>query len=206
MVRSQDQKTIKRAAREVNSVVKLVSSLMIGGFGLLMIYQASPRFQKNQRQAPIAESKLLVSEPKAGNSVNLAKDVQKLEVKASAVVAMDLQKTVQENFVANLEELKSQLPSQEALQKKTAAEVHDTPPEIVEAGFRLGKIKEQWLQAPHLRPLALQFYSDCFSGPSTVTSVRALCLSNARALASQLRLNLDEAKASFEVKKLADQL
>jgi hypothetical protein len=208
-MRNQDRNALKKTARQVNSTVKLVSTLTIGGFGLMMIFQASPRFQKKpQVPAPAVTSEAAPTESQPTQQSGekaFAPAAQSSQAIAQAT-GQGLQNAAKLEFSADLERLKAQLPTRESMQKKTAAEVHDSPPEVAEIGLRLGKMKERWLQASHLRPQALQFYQDCFAGRETVVSVRALCLSNARALSTQLKADLNESEASTEVKKVADRL
>lgn len=99
------------------------------------------------------------------------------------------------------------LPTTVALRKLPPEEFHETPRLIRQAGKELGAIA-QWLEdEPSLKPAGALFYQACFQREDIASSVRALCLSNHRALREAAGdpegWSEEENKVHAEVKRLA---
>jgi hypothetical protein len=85
-------------------------------------------------------------------------------------------------------EVQESLPTLKMLMELPAEEVHGTPELIREAGMDLGKVARALQENTHLAARGLEFYTRCAERNDLPRSIRALCLSNAKPLASRLKV------------------
>jgi hypothetical protein len=71
-----------------------------------------------------------------------------------------------------------QLPTKQESLAHDPAEAHGIPRSIVQAGVRLGQIREILAKHPEWESEAANFYEICARNEPSMTSVRALCLAN----------------------------
>jgi hypothetical protein len=99
-----------------------------------------------------------------------------------------------------------QLPSPKDISKLTSREVHHTPKVISSIGQILGEIKEIYIQHPHLRPQALEFYKKCATDSKAMNSVKTLCLINIVKISNDLDMDIDHDRYSFESFRLIEKV
>lgn len=100
-------------------------------------------------------------------------------------------------------EILKALPTLQMLRELSPEEVHRTPDLILEAGMELGKIARALEENPALSRSAFEFYKQCAERADLPRSVRALCLSNAKPLASRLE-GIGSVSVPKSVEELAD--
>lgn len=114
-----------------------------------------------------------------------APEVQEVPVPVAAApaafVAVETQPVlIDGEFEALLTEAKAKLPTREILLQKTEEELHQPPREVLDLGIEFGKIHDSLAAQPGLAPTGAKFFAECAGRDDLLTSVRAVCLRNAR--------------------------
>lgn len=87
---------------------------------------------------------------------------------------------IDDEFELLLTEVRDQLPTRAILRNKTAEEVHQPPQELLDIGLEFGKIHDALALQPSRVPAGAAFFAECAGRDDLLTSVRAVCVRNAR--------------------------
>lgn len=98
------------------------------------------------------------------------------------------------------------LPTFNQVKNLREEELHHTPKILIQAGADIGDVAEAVAHNPELAPQAAAFYARCAHREELATTVRALCLANARKSAKQSGTPVDEMGISSDVSELAGKL
>ncbi len=85
-------------------------------------------------------------------------------------------------FARLTESVQADLPHTEDLRRLTAEQAHGIPPQLREAGQRLGQVSQALHANPSFAVEGLKFYRQCAQRAELPESLRALCYANLRNL------------------------
>lgn len=109
-----------------------------------------------------------------------------------------------------VDETRAAIPTKSSLQKMGEAAQHQTPKEMIAAGHALGKISKLLIEEPTLRRQGREFYLSCAKDQTYPDSVRALCLSDFRAIGKDLGDSTEWSKEETDIpdsiRRLADKI
>lgn len=86
------------------------------------------------------------------------------------------------------------LPSLAELKEQVRKNPHYTPPALIRAGMRLGKIAQAIRENPSLQSEGIAFYQDCVSKVDLPKSIRAVCFTDLKKLVSSVSVPDDLAE------------
>lgn len=102
----------------------------------------------------------------------------------------------------NFDTVQDSLPTVDRIAAHSAEELHNTPPELIDAGRKIGELVKAVQQDPSREPEALEFYGKCARREELPLSTRAHCLHNLRELSKKRGEKANEDGISANVLKL----